>query len=369
MKIECTKEKLSIALQKLEKVTVKNPTLPVLKCILFEAVDKNINLKATNLDIGVEMEVSGKVLEEGNFTVPGDVITHLITNIPEKGKITLEKKPDGKTVLIKSNRTSTEVNTYPDEDFPNIPKSKGDSGSFTISASLFEEGIKSVWFSASNSNIKPELSSIYIYEKENTLHFVATDFFRLSEKKINVSSDIEGLSILIPYKNTQNLIRLIGSEGNDVKFYIDENQVSLLTKDTLVTSRTINGNFPDYQQIVPKSFNTKVTLLKEDLLSALKVNSIFSGEFNQIKFTVSPSKKLFKIETSNKHIGKNITEVEAAMEGGDMEVTFNHKYISDCLPYFNSESIVLGFEGVNKPLAIKGVSDGSLLQLIMPMNR
>ncbi|MGM0629149.1 MAG: DNA polymerase III subunit beta [Patescibacteria group bacterium] len=367
MKIECSKEKLSSALQKLEKVAVKNPTLPVLKCILFVAKGKNIYLRATNLDIGVEIEIPGKVSEEGDVALPSDVITHLITSIPEKGKVVLEKE-DEKGVLVKTDKTSTQINAYPSEDFPNIPKAEGDSGSFSISSDSFEDGVKSVWFSASNSNIKPELSSVYIYEKENTLYFVATDFFRLSEKKINVSTDIEGLSILLPYKNTQSLIRIL-EQKDDVKFYVDENQISLVTKDTLITSRTINGNFPDYQQIIPAQFTSKVTLLKEDLISALKINSIFSGEFNQVKFMVSPSKKTFKVETNNAHIGKNATEMEAETEGEDMEITFNHKYISDCLPYFKSESVILGFEGLNKPLAIKGVNDESLLQLIMPMNK
>ncbi|MFP4539330.1 MAG: DNA polymerase III subunit beta [Candidatus Paceibacterota bacterium] len=368
MKIECTKDKLHKALQKLEKVTVKNPTLPVLKCILFDVSEKNITLKATNLDIGVETEVAGKVHNKGSFAVPGDVVTHLFSNIDEKGKVVLEKGDEDNFVTIRTQKTSTKLNTYPADDFPNIPQADGEKGVFNIPTSSLEEGVRSVWFSASTSNIKPELSSIYVYEKENKLYFVATDFFRLSEKKIDINSDIEGISVLLPYKNTQNIIKII-NEYSDVSISIDENQISFTTKDSLVTSRTINGNFPDYQQIIPKEFKTKATLLKEDLVSALKINSIFSGEFNQVKFIISSSGKDLTIETSNSHIGTNTTNIDAKIEGEDIEITFNHKYISDCLPYFNSESVILGFEGLNKPLTIKGVNDDSLTQLIMPMNK
>jgi len=270
--------------------------------------------------------------------------------------------------LIKSDKTSTKINIYPSDEFPGIPRSEGEMGSFDITSDQLDEGIRSVWLSASTSNIKPELSSVHLYDRDNMLFFVATDFFRLSEKKINTRSELKDISILLPYKNTQNIIRLIDGKEK-IKFLIDENQVSLMTKNTLVTSRTINGSFPDYIQIIPKKFNSKATILKEDLSAALKVNSIFSGEFNQIKFIVSKKSKKLKVETNNAHIGTNVTEIDSDIEGDDMEITFNHKYISDCLPYFNSESITLGFEGLNKPLLIKGVSDDSLCQLIMPMNK
>ncbi len=368
MKIECTKESITSALQKLEKVAVKNPTLPVLKCVLFEAKKKSVCLKATNLDIGVEIDVPSRVDETGSFAVPSDVITHLFTNISDKGKVNIEKKEKENFILIKTNKTSTKINTYSSEDFPNIPKAKGELGYFTIPSSSFEEGIRSVWLSASTSNIKPELASVYVYEKGNMLFFVATDFFRLSEKKINTKSDLGEVSILLPYKNTQNIIRLIDKKEG-INIFVDENQVSLTTKDTLITSRTINGVFPDYQQIIPKKFITQATILKEDLSSALKINSIFSGEFNQVKFIVSKQKNNLTIETNNTHIGTNTTNIDAKIEGDNIEITFNHKYISDCLPFFNSESIILGFEGLNKPMAIKGLNNDSLTQLIMPMNK
>lgn len=368
MKIECTKENLSTALQKLEKVTVKNSTLPVLKCIFFKAESKSIRLKATNLDIGVEIEIPGRVNEKGEFAVPSDVATYLFTNLKDKGKISIEKKEEENFVLVKTDKTSTKLNTYPSDDFPSIPKSEGEIGVFTVPSSLLEEGIKSVWLSASTSNIKPELASVYIYEKESKLFFVATDFFRLSEKKINTDSDLGDISILLPYKNTQNILRLL-NENKKIKVFVDENQVSLVSDDTFITSRTINGNFPDYQQIIPKNFIAEINVLKEDLSSALKINAIFSGEFNQVKLIVLKTKNKLIIETNNSHIGNNKTEIDADIKGEDIEITFNHKYITDCLPYFNSDSIKLGFEGLNKPLTIMGVNDDSLTQLIMPMNK
>ena len=370
MKIEFIKEDLSNALLKLERITIKNPTLPVLKCVLFNTNDeKLITLKSTNLDIGLEIKIQGKVIEKGEtFTVPGDVVTHLITNISDKGKITLEKKNGDETILIKTKNTSTKIKTYPHEDFPNIPKTKGEKKIFNISSSLFEEGIKSVIFNASVSNIKPELASVYMYEKNNSLYFVATDFFRLSEKKIKTLEDVRGVDVLIPYKNTQNIIKLLDF-NEDIKVSIDENQISLKNKKTTITSRIVNGDFPDYQQIIPKEYKSQAVVLKEDLISAFKINSIFSGEFKQVKFIISKSNNKLTLETNNSNIGINITDIEADVIGENMEIKFNHRYISECLPYFKSESIVLGFSDHNKPLTIKGVDDESFLQLIMPMNK
>ena len=136
-----------------------------------------------------------------------------------------------------------------------------------------------------------------------------------------------------------------------------------------MVSRVIDGVFPDYKQILPKEEKTKVLLLKQDLINSLKISNIFSDSFNQMNISIKKGDKIIKIKTKNNNIGENTNKIEANIEGEDIEVNFNYKYIIDCLPSIISDSVSLSFNGINKPLVIRGTSDKTFTYLVMPMNR
>ncbi|MFA7252390.1 MAG: DNA polymerase III subunit beta [Candidatus Paceibacterota bacterium] len=366
MKVECSKEKFCSAVSKSEKVTGKNMTLPILSCILIEAKNNLMIFKATNLDLGIEVSIPAKVSKEGLVAVPGSVLNGFLANLSSDNNLLIEEK-DG-NLHISNGSSQATIKSHPTDDFPSIPRVK-DGKSHEISSSEFVKGLKAVNYSASFSSIKPELSSVYIHADSEGLLFVATDSFRLAEKRIKGKKTEDFGQILIPFKNVNDLLKIIGDEKDLLEINFTKNQISLTYKDTYIVSRVIDGIFPDYKQIIPKEFKTEVVLLKQDLINTLKISNIFSDSFNQINIKVSPSDKKLELKTKNTNIGENVNKLSAVITGEAIEINFNYKYIIDCFQSIDSDSVSLSFNGLNKPMVIRGVSDKTFTYLVMPMNR
>jgi len=366
MKAECVKEKFCLAVSKVEKITGKNMTLPILSCILIEARDNNIILKATNLDLGIEIKIPAKVYKEGVVAVPGSILNGFLANLSGDNNLSLEEK-DGNLHVLSSNSQTT-IKSQQSDDFPTIPKVV-DGKSYEMNSVDLVKGLKAVWYSASLSNIKPELSSVYIHSKEESLVFVATDSFRLAEKVVRFKKKADFEQLLVPFKNVVDLLKVIGDEKDTLEINSTKNQISFRFKDIYIVSRVIDGVFPDYQQIIAKDFKTEVVLLKQDLINALKLSNVFSDNFNQINIKVSPHGKTVELKVKNSNIGENVNRLAATVSGEEIEINFNQKYIIDCFQSIDSDSVSLSFNGINKPMVIKGLSDKSFTYLVMPMNR
>ncbi|PIP87441.1 DNA polymerase III subunit beta [Candidatus Campbellbacteria bacterium CG22_combo_CG10-13_8_21_14_all_36_13] len=365
MKVECLKEKLETAIIRAERVTNKNVTLPVLKNILLTAKDRYLVVKATNLDLGIEIKVPVKVDVEGVVAVPADVLKGFINNLSNDSKITLELK-DNK-LLITTNRSETFIHTYPNEEFPSIPTLK-ESKDLVVPVERFLSGLKSVWYSASVQSMKPELASIYIYYEDSSIVFAATDSFRLAEKKISIKKLDEFNSVLIPFKNVSDIIKIIEGVDGDISITITDNQIAIFCDDLYITSRVIDGVFPDYRQIIPKDYETEVVVLKQDIVDVLKRSYVFSDKFNRVTFEITPKDKKFIVETNNQDIGESKNEVQAAINGDKIKLSFNYKNIVDAFQSITTDSIVFKF-GEKKPLMIQGIGDTSFIYITMPMNR
>ncbi len=365
MNIECIKEKLVYAVSKAEKITGKNITLPVLNCLLLEADKTNLKIKATNLDLGIEINLPVKVIKPGRVAVPGQVLYNFISNLTNDKNITLEVVDNN--LKIETKHSKSLIKTQPVDDFPNIPRVSGTP--FTLNSPSLLRGLKSVMYSASVSSIRPVLSSILVSSEEDSVIFVATDSFRLAEKKLPVKKHKEFTQILIPFKNVGDIVRSLEDIKEDVEVSLNDNQISFVFNDLYLTSRVIDGVFPDYKQIVPKETKTEVVLLKQDLVSSLRISNIFSDKFSQVVFSISPKNKTFKITTKNMDIGENTNTLDAVIKGEELNISFNYKYIIDCFNSIDSDSVSLSFSDNNKPMVIKGVSDKSFLYLVMPMNK
>lgn len=368
MKIEAIRDRLVEAIQKAEKVTSKNATLPVLKCVLLEAKGSALYIRSTNLDIGLEITIPVKVEEEGTVAVPGNILANFASQLSSEKSIFLEVK-DG-NLYAKSSKNSTVIKAFPAEDYPTIPKVDTDgSKTLKIKATGFISGLKAVWYSSATSTIKPELSSVRVYPSDGQLVFVATDGFRLAEKKVSVKDTPDFTHILIPFKNVGEIIRIFDGLDEEITILIDENQIAVISKDIYLVSRTIEGNFPDYKAIIPKEFVTEAVVLKQDLNNALKISTIFSDAFFHVKFLVDPEAKKMQITTKNNDVGESSTEIAGALTGQNMDINFNYRYINDAMITLNSDSLSFSFSGSNRPLVIKAVGDQSFTYLVMPMNR
>ncbi|MFA6533161.1 MAG: DNA polymerase III subunit beta [Patescibacteria group bacterium] len=365
MKIECSVEKIKKAIYQVERIAGKNLTLPVLNSILLTASEKSLKLKSTNLSLGIEIEIPAKTEKQGTLAVSGSVLNAVFSNIFQNENIYLEDID--KNLLIKTKKSQIKLKSQPHDDFPTIPVVSGNS--FEIESKKLIEGIKSVYYSSSVSDIKPEISSVFMYTQEDSLVFVSTDSFRLAEKKVKVKGLEEILGILIPFKNISEILKVFEEFQGIIKICFNKNQISFSSDGVYLTSRIIDGVFPDYRQIIPKNSSTDVVVLKQDLLNALKLSNVFSDKFNQINFLIKSKEKIFELSSINNDIGENKTRLDAVVKGEDIELGFNYKYFVDCFQSINADSISIKMSGPSRPMIISPVSDSSFTYLIMPMNR
>jgi len=368
MKVTVPISELENTISRAEKITAKNTSLPVLKCVLLSADKDKLDIRTTNLDLGMVVSIRAIVKESGAVAVPADALNSFLSSSRGRDSVSLFKS--GGNLEIKTSKETVKLRIYEHGDFPSFPVIKGEP-EFDISAGLLAKGLKAVWYSASVSSMKPELSSVLLNYSDGTLVFAATDSFRLAEKKISIRgiSDLPGL--LIPIKNVGEMIRNLEfvDKEEKAKISFNNNQMSLRIGDTHITSRIVDGTFPDYKQIIPKSFVTEAVILKQDLVDALRVSNVFVNRFNQVTIKASPRGKKFILETSNPERGESVVVVAAALSGEEVEVNFNYKYITDSFQALNTDSITLNFSGVGKPLVITGVGDTTFTYLVMPMNR
>lgn len=356
-----------LLLKKLElvgRVSTKHVTLPVLQCVLIAVEKSQVLLQATNLEIGIEAACEAVSEEDGVVAVPAQILIQTIQNITQPEVVL---KLEGETLVVESKGSQTSINTIGHEEFPGVPKLT--EGGQVVQKEMFALGIKSTTFSASQSSIKPELGSIYIYQqKEHSLTFVATDSFRLMEKTVAQKGVILDDAIMVPQKNALELARVCELEDSEVRLVVNENQCALLFSDGVyITSRLTTGSFPDYKQIIPKEYATKTVVLKRDLQHAFKKTNIFLNKFMQVTLDVQADS--LTISANSGEVGATTESVRAQTEGEDLRLNFNQRYLTDPMAHISGESVELHFAGVGRPLVLHGVSDASMRYLVMPMNK
>lgn len=366
MRISCTQEKLKESVATIARIAQKHPTLPILRCILIEAAGRTVKLRATNLELGIEVTMPASVENEGSVAVPADLLHSYLSNLYGERTVTLSTNAGN--LEITTSHSKTAIKSLPTDDFPTLPAVGGEN-SLTLKASEFTKGVKSVLFCASPSAIRPELGSVLLSGSGGTLIFAATDSFRLAEKRVALRKQDAPEHLLIPARNAGEIVRILDLADGDVQMFYNKNQLSFAQEGVYVTSRLIDGSFPDYQQIVPKKHTTEVIALRSDLMSAFKLGAVFSDSLEQVKMAVSPKAKTFTIQSRNADLGESVDTVHAAVSGEELAIAFNLRYLADSLLGVSGDSVSLQFSGLNKPVVIRGVSDSSYLYLVMPMNR
>jgi len=365
MEIIVSHPQLVRCLELISRISTKHVTLPVLQCVYFEVTENKITLKATNLELSVEVIIPGKVSEVGTIAVPASTLLQSIQYL-KQSEITL--RVEDEVLLVESKQTNTSIKSIPADEFPNIRHLEGKG--VVLNRKLFALGIKTTAFAASQSSIKPELGSVYIQQKkEHSLTFASTDSFRLMEKTVPQKGVILDSSFLVPQKNAIELARICDLLETDPELVVTENQCAIGFKDegVYVTSRLVSGSFPDYEKLIPKEYATHVTLLKNDLISAFKKTSVFLNKFMQVSLSIADNSVI--VSSQNNEVGHITDTVNAAVDGEELSLNFNQQYLIEPLSHITDESIVLHFSGIGRPLVIAGVSDTTLRYLVMPMNR
>lgn len=365
MKIICNTKILKEAVFAAERNTSKNQTLQILGSLLLETnIQNKLKIKATNLELAIEITIPAKVETQGSVVMPAKNLNMFISNILEESLIIQNQNNN---VFIKTQNTETVLKGLNSEDFPLFPKT-GEVNSVIFIGSEFKDALSKVVIASSLSDIKPELASVYLRFFKNSVKFAATDSFRLAEKTIiskeNYSDTM--FSILIPQKSVIEILKILPEEEK-ISVGFNKNFLILDTGSIKLMSRLVEGVFPDYDQIIPKSFKTNVLVKNEDLVRSIKVASSLSGRLNDITLKFNPAKKSISFFTSNSDVGEHNSEIAAEVSGDEVKVKYNWKYLFDGVSQIKSEYLNLGLNGDNLPMVIKGKGDNLFLYLAMPM--
>ncbi|MFC1756805.1 DNA polymerase III subunit beta [Patescibacteria group bacterium] len=364
MKVISTKSNLQRASLLSEKIPNKNPTLPILNSVLISAAKNVLVFLSTNLEMALKVSIPSKIEKEGKVALPSKLFSSLISSLSDNEEIKLSSVNNN--LLVTTSSSSTTIKGYQVDDFPILPEVK-EKKSFNMSIDDFLLGLKSVYYSTSTSEMKPEINSVYLYSSKNTpLTFVGTDSFRLSEKIIHYNfSDFP--NILIPYRSAVEILRIFENQDGELALKMNDNNLVLSTKDIEFTSRLMEGTYPDYKQIIPNKFTNNVTVNKKKLSDALKTAIMFCGKLSEIKIKIYEGENFIEILTNNHDLGEHTVNIKCSVDGEDLTMVFNYRYLLDCLTSINSEDVVLKFSGEGKPLLITSLDDTSFRYLIMPM--
>ncbi len=366
MKLVVLKNKIIEALNLIERSTGTGGNLPILKNILVRASENKISFSATNLEFAVTHSFSGKIVENGEITIPCNLFSGLARGLTSE-RITLEKK--GKNLLVLTENYEASLQTYDVKEFPIIPRISSEQYKINTNTKTFSEGLSSVIAAAQYSEVRPEISGVFIHQNHGIL-LTATDSFRLAEKRTDMKQEgkAEGLKVIIPIKAAEEILRILTNyQDEPLTLSFDETQALFQTKETEIISRLIDGIFPDYEHIIPKDTKTEVTMGRQELLQAIKLVSSFSTKINDVKISAAEGKKHIELSASNTGVGENIYRIPAKISGEQFFITFNWHFLLDGIKSFKDEEIILGVNASEKPAILRGGNDKTLLYVVMPL--
>ena len=355
-----------------EKITGKNLTLPILNNLLIEALPNFLKISSTDLEVGIEWWGHCKTEKEGSIAVPAKFISQLVGVLPEE-KIDIKTK--GNTLLIEGKNIKTQIKGFSSEEFPIIPKFLKDIY-IEMDGKKLKDGLISVVDMVSTSQVKPEISGVYFSFNKGSIKLVATDSFRLTEKTIK--DDFKNLfekeiNFILPQKTTRELINILPEEDDKkIRIYFSESQVMFETflpnsthPEINLVSRQIDGEYPSYEEIIPKTSKTKIILNKDEFVKQIKMAGLFGGKTNEVLIKVGENN--IEIKSQDDEIGESELSMSAITEGDEVKVSFNYRFILDALTNIKSSEISFEMQGNDRPALIKPVGDASYLYVVMPI--
>ncbi|MFC1598212.1 DNA polymerase III subunit beta [Patescibacteria group bacterium] len=328
MKFSCTQENLNRGLGVVSHIAAKNANLPILHNVLVSAQEGGIELTATNLEIGIRARVRGKVEEEGSFTVPAQVFANYVGLISAE-RVDLEKKETN--LFINAGNQNTKLRGEEANEFPLIPDVEKNEP-LTVLATELKEALGQTLVAASHDDSRPELTGVLFHVKDNQIILASTDSYRLAERKLLLPKKVEKeRSIIIPAAALSELVRVFtDNEEEEVQIYFSDSQALFVTPEVEITTRLIEGSFPDYEQIIPQEERTTVIIDKDALVKAVKAASLFSKSgIHDVNIHFSPEKQEVTLTTVNNQLGENVSKVEAEIKGDSNNIIFNYRYLLD----------------------------------------
>lgn len=365
MKVICQQKELEKALNIVCKAVKANSTLPVLDNILVKTEGKKLYFFSTNLEIAIECCIDVQLKNEGSITVPAKLFDNYVSLLQE-GEVELSVG-NGTDFYIKTRASETKIKGIKAEDFPSIPKVEKE-GTFLVDSLHLQNGITQTVFAVSLSSSRPILSGIYFHIGKTELTLVATDSYRLSERKVKIKKvDTTIEEFIVPFQTMAEVARIFTKKDEDVEVVISKNQVLFSQDNIRLTSRLVEGRFPEYTQIVPKQHTSRAEMNVEEFLLGIKRVNLFAKENSyNIRLDISKSGKVV-ISSNATEIGEGRTEVECSVEGGDATIALNAQYLIEFLNNIGNEKVIFDVETRLNPAVFRPKEKGDYLYLVMPL--
>jgi DNA polymerase-3 subunit beta len=364
MELTVTQENLSKALSAVGRVASSKTQLPILSNILLRTDSNRLLVAATNLEIATTQHIGAKIAKPGAITVPARLVSEFISSLP---KGTVELKVENDHLHIKAGSYSSTINGVVADDFPELPTiDETSSIQYSIKSDDFKQAISQTIITSSTDATRPVLTGVYWHSHEGFLYLAATDGYRLSERRlVETSSDV---SAIVPTSSLQEILRTVGDDVDEVEILFDETQVRFRAGEAEITSRLIDGNFPDYRQLIPAASDTSITLAKSDFIRITKIAGLFARESGgSVTLTADSEKKTMSIHSIASQLGENTSESSAEVTG-DGQVTLNSRYLSEALGVVDGDMVTFRFSGKLAPCVLTAVEkDVQYLHIIMPL--
>jgi DNA polymerase-3 subunit beta len=381
MKFSCTQENLHQGLSVVSHIANKSINLPILGNVLIKSEDKILRLMTTNLEIAVSCVVRGKMENQGEFTVPSRLFSDYVALLPKER---VDVSQDANSLEVACGTYRTKLNGINATEFPLIPKIERDRG-FSLKVNDLRKAISQVLFAVAPNESRPEISGVLFRftpkEGEINLILAATDSYRLAEKVVPVnkgkSADIsEAVSVIVPSRTVSEVMRILSvfkdsvGGSDEIEIYLADNQVLFSYNNVEVVSRTIEGKYPDYRQLIPESFRTEVSVGKDDMLRAIKTTSLFTRTgLNDINLSFAPGEPV-KVNSLNSQTGEHSADIDGEVKGKENSATVNYKYFLDGVNNIETDRVEVQMVDGMSPCLIRP-NGGKLdyLYIVMPIRQ
>jgi len=374
MKLSCLQENLNRGLSLVGRAAATRTTLPITNNVLLASDQGRLKLVATNLEMAVSCWIGAKIDEEGAITVPAKLLTEFVATLPND-KIDAKLTPKGKTLELKCARFEARISGVDAKDFPPIPKV--DDGIVTkVEIAALRQAISQVVFAAAADESRPVLTGVNAEFEGKTLTLAAADGFRLAVYKLPLTTAVTEKSVaIIPSRTLAELNRLAGDqeEAMEIKVNANKSQILFRFKDIEMVSQLVQGNFPQYSQLIPQSFNTRAVVDVAQFLRATKTAAIFARDGSGIvrliitpgASDVTPGK--LSISARSEEIGDDVGEIDTVVQGAESKIAFNGKYLMDVLSVLKEQQVAIEMTTPSSPGVFKPVGSDNYLHVIMPM--
>ncbi|MDP8258968.1 MAG: DNA polymerase III subunit beta [Candidatus Aadella gelida] len=363
MEVKTTKESLLNGIQNVQNAVSQKSSLPILSNVLLEVEGETLTLTATDLDIGISSKIKVQVETAGAITIPARKFFDIIKALPDGSEISLTARKNN-FVSIKTGKSQFKIIGLPKEEFPQLPIFKN-KDAITVEQSVLKEMMNLTDFAISRDDSRFILTGIYFSIKGDKIKLVATDGRRLAvSQKTLPKKTIVDKTIVIPTKAVQEIKRMLEEDG-EVEIKFSDNQVAFEFKDSYIVSRLIEGEYPNYKNVIPEKDGEEIKVVREDFLAAAKRASIFTDQ-DSMAIKLNIKKKKMTISKNTPYLGEAKEEIEIDYTGEEeVEIGFNPRYLIDVLKNLSGEEIAFEVNGANKPGVVR--MGGEYTYVVLPM--